>query len=243
MSSPNFSLSRDSRPSQSPVPRDGPALPSLGETRAYLGAFAAPLIAQGTIRLNTEVRDVAELPRALGGLGCGGNRGGIYDRPVLSATPGIAQLRELHLAHHPRGWRGPSGYEGKRVLVVGKANSGNDIAAQFAPGVAGVYQSNFPGLPSLPDARIARVAAVAKCTVMSTPGGAPAVDARLVDGSTLRGLGAVLYGTGYRPFPDFIRVVPLHHAPNDRAPDVDALELRARRYHLRELPAVHRRGL
>ncbi|KAJ6576090.1 hypothetical protein DFH09DRAFT_1276731 [Mycena vulgaris] len=40
-----------------------------------------------------------------------------YDHPVSPATPGIAQLRELYLAHHAQGRRGPSGYEGKHVRV------------------------------------------------------------------------------------------------------------------------------
>ncbi|KAJ6575996.1 hypothetical protein DFH09DRAFT_1150169 [Mycena vulgaris] len=211
--------------------------PSLSETHTYLRAFAAPLLAQGAIRLNTEVRDVAELPARAGwrvrmrrwrdavpeeleevwdavviAVAC-------YDHPVFPATPGIAQLHELHLAHHAQGWRGPSGYEGKRVLVIGNANSGNDIAAQLAPVAGAVYQSirrpNFPGFPSLPDARIARVAPVAEYTV-HTAGGTSTVDARLAGGSTLRGLDVVLFGTGYRPFPDFVRVLPLRFdAPDD----------------------------
>ncbi|KAJ7121485.1 hypothetical protein C8R44DRAFT_831636 [Mycena epipterygia] len=210
----------------------GQPFPSLADTHAYLRAFAAPFIVQGAIRLNTEVCTVEELPTGAGwrvrmrrwdarnfvtepeafeetwdavvvAVAC-------YDHPVFPPTPGIARLRELNLAHHAQGWRGPGGYEGKRVLVIGNANSGNDIAAQLAPVAGAVYQSirrpNFPGFPSVPDMRISRVAPVAQYDVREM-GGTYAADAHLTDGTTLRDLDIVLFGTGYRPLPDFVRVL------------------------------------
>ncbi|KAJ7631501.1 hypothetical protein B0H17DRAFT_1108969 [Mycena rosella] len=209
-----------------PSTATGQPFPSLAETHAYLRAFAAPHLSSGAIRLNTEVQVVEELPARAGwrvrmqrysaaepealeemwdavviAVAC-------YDHPVFPPTPGLARLRELGRAHHAQGWRGPAGYERKRVLVIGNANSGNDIAAQLAPVAGAVYQSvrrpNFPGFPSLPDARVARVAPVAEYTVDTS---AHTIDARLADGRTLHGLDAVLFGTGYHPFPDFVRVL------------------------------------
>ncbi|KAJ7429730.1 hypothetical protein B0H11DRAFT_1024431 [Mycena galericulata] len=234
----------------------GQPFPSLTETHAYLRAFAAPFIADGAIRLNTEVLAVEELPARAGwrvqmrrwagsdsdttttvpdaealeeiwdavvvAVAC-------YDHPVFPTTPGLARLRELDLARHAQGWRGPQGYEGKRVLVIGNANSGNDIAAQLAPVARAVYQSirrpNFPGFPSLPDPRIARVAPVSEYVLpgeSEAEGGAHALafDARLADGTTIPDLDVVLLGTGYRASPSFIHV--LRPTPN---PDRDGPHL------------------
>ncbi|KAF8189484.1 hypothetical protein K438DRAFT_1763696 [Mycena galopus ATCC 62051] len=206
----------------------GQPFPSLSETHAYLRAFAAPFLVHKKIRLNTEVCAVEELRGRAGwrvlmrrwvddekaeefeetwdavvvAISC-------YDHPVFPATPGIAQLRELGLAQHAKSWRGPHGFEGKRILVVGNANSGNDIAAQLAPVAGNVFQSirrpNFPGFPSLPDPRIARLAPVQEYVVRNL-GEANVVDAHLTNGAVIRDLDGVLFGTGYRPFPDFVRV-------------------------------------
>ncbi|KAJ7488166.1 hypothetical protein FB451DRAFT_1126537 [Mycena latifolia] len=229
--------------------------PSLTETHAYLRAFAAPLRAAGAIRLGVEVRSVEELPARTGWRvrmrrwGADGDGGAaepeeleetwdavvlavaFYDHPVFPSTPGIALLHEHRLARHAQTWRGPRGYEGKRVLVIGNANSSNDICAQLAPRARAVYQSvrrpNFPGFPSLPDARIQRVAPVAEYTVRAREdgdgadgedgeerGSAHVADARLADGRVLRGLDVVLFGTGYRPIPDFVRVRAPPFAPS-----------------------------
>ncbi|KAJ7751560.1 hypothetical protein DFH07DRAFT_774805 [Mycena maculata] len=222
---------------ETPSTATGQPFPSLSEAHAYLRAFAAPLVSQGAIRLNTEVQAVEELPARTGWRvrlrrWCDDGTGpeefaeiwdavvvavACYDHPVFPNTPGIAQLRELHLARHAQGWRGPQGYKGKRVLVVGNANSGNDMAAQLAPVAGAVYQSirrpNFPGFPSLPDARISRVAPVAEYIIHSAAG-KNTIDAHLTDGTTLPALDAVLFGTGYRPFPDFVRVLR-HNVTND----------------------------
>ncbi|KAJ6576112.1 hypothetical protein DFH09DRAFT_1453880 [Mycena vulgaris] len=281
-----------------PVLPRAPVLPSLGETHAYLRAFAAPLLAQGAIHLNTKVRDVAELPACgstLGGLGavlfgmgyspfldfirvlplhhiqndcaphadaleslvmwrscprafggasaCGagemlcrrswrrsGTRWSSRWRATTtpSSPPRRASLssasctsrttrragegRTRRLCHpHPRLTRPiPRSASSSSATQIRTTTS-----ALSYPGAAAVYQSirrpNFPGFPSLPGARIACVVPVAEYTVTGTRGGAPTVDARLAGGSTLCGLDAVLFRTGYR-------VLPLHHTPDDRAP-------------------------
>jgi hypothetical protein len=87
------------------------------------------------------------------------------------------------------------------------------MAAHLAP-IASlpVYQSarrpNFPGFVSLDDERIVKVAPVAKYLVdASAP--TPKVDVHLVDGTIIGDIDAVLLGTGYRPYPDFIQVLDI----------------------------------
>lgn len=107
----------------------------------------------------------------------------------------------------------------QKVLVVGNANSSNDIAAQLA-GVARspVYQSirrvAFPGFPSLPDERIVMVAPVARYTSKLTPEG-PKIDIKLSDGSEIPDVDEVQIGTGYKHLPDFVHVLGSggRHAP------------------------------
>ncbi|KAJ7489685.1 hypothetical protein B0H11DRAFT_2191799 [Mycena galericulata] len=247
----------------------GQPFPSLTETHAYLRAFSAPLIDSGAIRLNTEVLAVEELPARAGwrvrmrrwrgrssdptntvpdvealeeiwdavvvAVAC-------YDHPVFPTTPGLARLRELDLARHAQGWRGPQGYEGKaRTLLTssrpikadaGAACPGNDIAAQLAPVARAVYQSirrpNFPGFPSLPDARITRVAPVAEYVLpgeSEAKGGAHALafDARLADGTTIPDLDGVLLGTGYRASPSFLHVLRPNPTLGSDGPHLAAL--------------------
>ena len=119
---------------------------------------------------------------------------GWSDNPVWPETEGLEAHKEKGLAtKHAKWWRGPSGYEGKvrlltvdltcsernldilpkRLLVVGNANSSNNIAAQLAPvATMPVYRSirrpACPRFPSLPDIRILDVAPVAKYIINST---------------------------------------------------------------------------
>jgi len=97
---------------------------------------------------------------------------------------------------------------GQKMLVIGNANSSNDIAAQLSTVSDGpVYQSirrpAFPGFPSLPSERIKMVSPVSRYI----PKGADKFDALLADGTTLTDLDHVYCGTGYRPLPDFIHVL------------------------------------
>ncbi|KAJ7050338.1 hypothetical protein C8F01DRAFT_1179514 [Mycena amicta] len=192
----------------------------------YLRVFAGPLLTAGNIRLNTEVLSVEELDGREGWhvrLRVWPTDGesyeldekwdavvvavAFYDHPLFPETPGIDRLRETTLATHAQTWRGPQGYEDKRVLVIGNANSGNDIAAQLAPVARAVFQSirrpNFPGFPSLLDTRIARVKPVAEYTIQDD---GRTVAARLVDGTLIADLDCVIFATGYYPHPDFVHV-------------------------------------
>ncbi|KAF7325050.1 hypothetical protein MKEN_00547600 [Mycena kentingensis (nom. inval.)] len=205
-----------------PNTAQGQPFPSLSETHAYLRGFAAPLVAAGKIRLNMEVVAVDEFEGHAGWSVRMRDwaRGGelleeawdavviavcAYDHAAYPETPGVEELRRTPLASHCKTWRGPEGYENKRVLVVGNANSGNDIAAQLAPVARAVFQSirrpNWPGFPSLPDERIERVKPVAAYTIHSGT-----ATACLIDGTVIPALDAVIFATGYYPHPDFVRV-------------------------------------
>ncbi|KAF9451471.1 FAD/NAD(P)-binding domain-containing protein [Macrolepiota fuliginosa MF-IS2] len=201
--------------------------PTLGETYEFLRSFAEPYICEGKIKLNMEVVRVEEMPDGQGwkvrtkdwnnGQGTEVDEiwdavvvaVGWYDHPVWPNTPGLDILREHGLATHANSYRGPQGNEGKQVLVVGNANSGNDIAAHLAPiAKTPVYQSirrpAFPGFPSLPDARIRSIAPVAQYSL--TPSNNK-ITAHLQDGTTLTDIDTIYIATGYKPHPDFIHVL------------------------------------
>ncbi|KAF9473525.1 FAD/NAD(P)-binding domain-containing protein [Pholiota conissans] len=209
--------------------------PTLVETHQYLQAFAEPYIKSGAIKLNREVVSVEEL---------GDGKGwkvvardwtdngkeieelwdavviaiGWYDTPYWPETEGLEVLKTHGLAKHAKWWRGPQPYAGQKVLVVGNANSSNDIAAQLAPVTDGpVYQSirrtALYTYPSLPNERIHFVAPVSKYTLKKTDKGYK-FDALLTDGTTLSDLDSVQIGTGYRLIPNFLRV--LDHSPEAR---------------------------
>ncbi|KAJ7595034.1 hypothetical protein C8J56DRAFT_928249 [Mycena floridula] len=193
--------------------------PTLSETHDYLKAFAAPLSAH--IRLNTEVTKVEELVDgwkvqlndhvqnqikeefwdAVVVAVCW------YDNPVWPETEGLDLLREKGLAKHANLWRGPAGSEDKRILVLGNANSSNDIAAQLVPvAKTPVYRSirrpAFFNFVSLPDENIIDVAPVKKYILIDGK-----VTAILQDGTEITDIDEVQVGTGYRPFPSFVHVI------------------------------------
>lgn len=152
---------------------------------------------------------------------------GWYDHPVWPDTEGLEELKTNGQAMHAKWWRGPQGYENKargfidrlfgriltswslqRVLVIGNANSSNDIAAQLAPlATVPVYRSvrrrAFPGFPSLPDPRIIDVAPVSRYSLSPSQ----KVHVELTDGTSIEGIDKVLVGSGYRPYAGFVHVL------------------------------------
>ncbi|ESK87207.1 flavin dependent monooxygenase [Moniliophthora roreri MCA 2997] len=201
--------------------------PTLKETYDYLRGFAEPYIKSGQIRLGHEVVSVEELPDNAGwnvkfkdwSNGWDGVERdevwnavvvavGWYDNPVWPNTPGLSELIEKGLARHAKSWRGPVGLAGKRALIIGNANSSNDIAAHLAPvAQRPVYRSvrhtAFPGFPSLPDERIEDVAPVQSYDLDTTTN---KVTAHLENGTIIKDIDQVIVGTGYRPYPSFIHV-------------------------------------
>ncbi|KAJ7627954.1 hypothetical protein DFH06DRAFT_725405 [Mycena polygramma] len=216
--------------------------PSLADTYAYLRRFAAPFLASGQIRLSTEVVWVDELPDA-GGWSVTtrdwrvGKDGEVtaetWDAVVIAtswysypswpeSTPGLAEARAAGLATHAQTWHGPIGYDGKRVVVVGNANSSNDIAAQLksvahAPVYRSIRRQGLRRFAFLPDPRVVDVPPITRYIVKLTN----RLDLEFLDGSALTDIDAVILGTGYSAASaPFVRV--LQHPPP--SPSASALQ-------------------
>ncbi|KAJ3881444.1 hypothetical protein F5051DRAFT_113700 [Lentinula edodes] len=216
--------------------------PTLTETYQYLRSFAEPYIEQGNIQLNTEVMRIEELPdkqgwkvRVRDWSMCDDNDGmpleteeiwdavavcaGYYDKPNWPDTEGLNQVRKRGLALHAKWWNGPDGYEGKKAIIIGNANSSNDIASQLAPvAQTPVYRSmRRPAaswFPSLADPRIKNVSAIKKYILQpaeETDDGMmlEKVTVILQDGSEIKDIDVVILGTGYCPHPEFVHVLPV----------------------------------
>ncbi|KAJ3549191.1 hypothetical protein NMY22_g973 [Coprinellus aureogranulatus] len=126
--------------SGNPFPRpatteEGQPFANIGETFAYLKAFASPYLQSGQIRLNTEVVTVEERPWGEGwkvSMRDWSDEGKeieeIWDAVVVAvhwhdnaewpSTPGLGELRQLGLAKHAKVWRGPQGYESSDDVAV-----------------------------------------------------------------------------------------------------------------------------
>jgi len=99
-------------------------------------------------------------------------------------------------------------------LIIGNANSANDIAAHIAkvcnpPVFRAARYPALPGFPSLADERIEDVAAPSKFTIQDDN----RVAATLTDGRIINDIDHVEVGTGYRPFPDIVRVLRPNTGP------------------------------
>ncbi|KAJ7174190.1 hypothetical protein C8R43DRAFT_977337 [Mycena crocata] len=192
--------------------------PTLADTHAYLRRFAAPFLDRGQIRLSTEVVWVDELPAQRGWSVTirdwrAGKNGELhtevwdavvvatswYDHPSWpESTPGLAEARAAGLATHAQTWNGPTGYEGKRVVVVGNANSSNDIAGQLksvaqTPVYRSIRRQGLRRFAFLPDARVLDVPPIIRYIVKPTGN----LDLEFRDGSKLTDIDAVVLGTGY----------------------------------------------
>ncbi|KAI3601156.1 flavin dependent monooxygenase [Moniliophthora roreri] len=133
---------------------------------------------------------------------------GWYDNPVWPNTPGLSELIEKRLARHAKSWRGPVGLAGKRALIIGNANSSNDIAAHLTPvAQRPVYRSvqhtAFPGFSSLPDEHIEDVAPVQSYVLDTTTN---KITAHLENGTIIEDIDQVIVGNEYRPYPSFIHI-------------------------------------
>ncbi|KAJ4480875.1 hypothetical protein J3R30DRAFT_3700333 [Lentinula aciculospora] len=232
--------------SESPFPetREHPhqPFPTLAETYEYLRAFAEPYIEQGIIQLNTEVMRIEEMPEKKGWKVrtrdwsmCDDNDGmplqteeiwdavavcaGYYDKPNWPDTEGLDMVRKRGLALHAKWWNGPDGYEGKKAVIIGNANSSNDIATQLAPvAQPPVYRSMrrppASWFPTLPDPRIQNVGAITKYVLQpaeETDEGMnlEKVTVILQDGSEIKDVDVVILGTGYCPHPEFVHILPI----------------------------------
>ncbi|KAJ8520213.1 hypothetical protein ONZ45_g2943 [Pleurotus djamor] len=233
--------------------RPNQPFPTLEETYAYLQDFAKPYIPH--VRLNTEVERIVELSGWKGwkvsmkDWNQGGKQisetwdavvvaVGWFDNLVWPATPGIEELKNEGMAIHAKSWEGPEEYKDKRVLVVGNANSANDVAAQLTrtaqtPVFRSVRRDPFPGFPSLSDEKIQNVPPLAQFTISPTGDGPKQAMAVLKDGTILEDIDTVIFATGYKPSPSFVHVGGIEEDGNLK-PLVSAADQPQR------IPSVHR---
>jgi hypothetical protein len=110
-----------------------------------------------------------------------------YSPPVTLHNP--------KLIHHPQ-----------RVLVIGNANSANEMAAQLAPVVRSpVYRSTrrVSIFPSLPDTRIQDMGPVTRYSTSTSD----KIVVHIQDGSTIEDIDIVLFGTGYYPNVPYLQIL------------------------------------
>lgn len=152
-----------------------------------------------------------------------------FDNPHFPDVPGLQELQQKqpNKVQHAINWTGPQGdYEGKvnpfpltshenltflqRVLVIGNANSANEMAAQLAPvAQTPIYRSTrrISVFPSLPDIRIQDIGPVSRYTINDND----RITVHVQDGTTIENIDIVLFGTGYYPHVPYLRV--LHPDP------------------------------
>ncbi|KAG1879998.1 FAD/NAD(P)-binding domain-containing protein [Suillus subluteus] len=248
---PEF-LSFSEHPFPAP-PREHQPFPTLAETNAYLKEFARPFIEN--IRLSFEVTGVEEVEG--GGWAVrmkNWNKGGAvseetwdavvittvwFDNPHFPDIPGLQELQQQqpNKVQHAINWTGPhSDYEGKRVLVIGNANSANEMAAQLAPvAQTPIYRSTrrISVFPSLPDTRIQDIGPVSRYTT----DGNNKITAHVQDEASIENVDIVLFGTGYYPHVPYLRV--LHPDPDSQTRDRTLVPLTSRAIMPTRIPSLH----
>lgn len=116
------------------------------------------------------------------------------------------------------------------MLVIGNANSANEMAAQLAPIVRSpVYRSTrrVSIFPSLPDARIQDIGPITRYSTTTNE----KITVHVQDGSIIEDIDIVLFGTGYYPHVPYIQI--LH--PESRTPSL----LTSRTISPSRIPSLH----
>ena len=124
-----------------PMPDDYPDFPSHRQILAYLRAYAERYDLQRQIRLNSNVESAERRPEGGWRLTIRDTKGsheetadhlivasGHHRIPFMPKLEGTFDRLQIHSAEY----RTSSGFEGKRVLVVGAGNSACDIAAALS---------------------------------------------------------------------------------------------------------------
>src|SRR5437588_6436976 len=96
----------------------------------------------------------------------------------------------------------------RRVLVIGNANSANEITTQLAPiARTPLYRSTRLAsiFPSLPDARVQDIGHITRCS--SGTSVKIKVTAHTQDESTIEGIDIVLFGTCYYPYVPYLQII------------------------------------
>ena len=139
---------------------------------------------------------------------------GAFEHPFYPPTPGLDELLKCgsQAIMHAKSYPGPRPFVNQRnkLVVVGNANSANDVAAHLAPlnSDGPLYrcirhESTFAHLP---DPRIRDVPPIARLDLADDE----TVDVTLEDGRRLQGITKVIFASGYQYQFDWIRVPSVH---------------------------------
>lgn len=169
-----------------PFPSSLPDYPTRAQVLVYLNKYADHFGLRDTIRLRTQVEAVRPVgPNAgrwevtyHGSAPSKENHGeacierfdgvivcsGLYGPPVIPRYPGLEDYQGQVM--HSRDYKGPEGFEGKDVVVVGAGSSGVDIAVELSRVARSVALSTEKGAWFIPryignipyDHRLTRVA-------------------------------------------------------------------------------------
>lgn len=251
---PRFLTLAGGPPFPPPADADDP-FPTLYETQQYLESIANPL--KNHIRYKMECIEVRELP----GKTKEDNRWAIRlrdwnidgvehteyfdavvlalgwtDVPAIPSLPGIEKAKSKGLIKHCKWYRGPESYSrNDRIMIVGNANSGNDVAAQLAslrsqgqhdPIYRVIRHKAWDYIVSLPDPLIKDVPALQSLSLSEDES---KLHATLINGKTIRDVDRVIFASGYeiakihfvhlldrQPYPEEERLLPdVHSEPSD----------------------------
>lgn len=145
-----------------PFEQDAPVFPSRAQMLAYLNRYADHFNLRPHIRLATPVCRVSRTADDRWEVVCrpaGGSEetqvfeavvvaSGFYSIPFRPELPG--QDRFAGETLHSATYKGPEGFEGKRIVVVGCGSSGADLSAELGPVAAQVDVSTRTGIWFLP---------------------------------------------------------------------------------------------
>ena len=205
-------------------PRDSTIFPSRGAVQDYLVEYSNDI--RQLIQFSTRITDIRlreENGRDQWDVDAVSTESGslqtaTYDAVVVASghystifIPNVKNIREFHEAHpgvisHSKSYRSPDSFVGKKVVAVGNAASGLDIAAQISQ-VCKTPLLLSVEAPSPPD-NLAYVGAEEVSTIEEFLVGERAV--RFGDGRVERDVDAVLYSTGYLfAFPFLTSLKPL----------------------------------
>lgn len=160
-----------------------------------------------------------------------------FDNPHFPDIQGLHELEQQqpNKVQHAVNWTGPhDDYEGKRVLVIGNANSANEMAAHLAPiARTPIFRSTrrISIFPSLPDTRIQDIGPISRYTTNDND----EIIAHVQDGTTIENIDVVLFGTGYYPHIPYLQV--LH--PDLRTRTRTLVPLTSRTITPTRIPSLH----
>ncbi|KAH7476826.1 hypothetical protein PRIC2_000698 [Phytophthora ramorum] len=180
-----------------------PSYPSHADVLAYLQHYAKHFGVDEFVRTNTTVTDISKVSNQWK-ISLESKEKGAYeeefDRVVVAnghfnkawqaPIKGIEHFPGVE--SHARSYRTPEPYQGKRVLVIGRGPSGQDISLELAEsGVKEVYVAALDYDPSVVDEKDTRIL---KPTVDHIAEGGTVV---FSDGSSITAPDAILHCTGY----------------------------------------------